>query len=59
MQMKTFLNHSAFWKSKKVLVRTSDVTHLTFRHNKVIIVSFVIAKIINPIKCWTVTIPLL
>jgi hypothetical protein len=37
---------------------TSDFTHLTFRQNRVIIVSSVIAKIFNPHKCWTVTIQL-
>jgi hypothetical protein len=59
MQMKTFMNYSACWKSKKVLVLTSNVKHLTFRQNRVVIVSVVNAKIFNPSICWTVTIQLL
>ncbi len=56
VQMRTFMNYSARWRSKEVLVSTSDFTHLTFRQNRVVIVSSVIAKIFNPSKCWTVTI---
>jgi hypothetical protein len=54
--MWTFMNYSACWRSKKVLVSTSDVTPLISRQNRVVIVSSVIAKILNPSKCWTVTI---
>jgi hypothetical protein len=57
--MRTFMNYSACWRSKEVLVHTSDVTHLTLRQNRVVIVSSVIAKIFNPSKCWMVTIQLL
>jgi hypothetical protein len=54
--MWTFMNYSACWRSKKVLVSTSDVTPLISRQNRVVIVSSVIAKILNSSKCWTVTI---
>ncbi len=59
IQMRTFMNYSAHWKSKEVLTSTSDFTHLTCRQNGVVIVSSVIAKIFNPSKCWTVIIKLL
>ncbi len=55
VQMWTFMNYSACWRSKEVLVCTFDFTHLTFRQNRVIIVSSVIAKIFNPSKYWMVT----
>jgi hypothetical protein len=47
------MNCSACWRSKKVLVSTSDVTPLIFRQKKVVIVSSIIAKIITPSKCRT------
>jgi hypothetical protein len=58
MQMRTVMNYSACWRSKEVLVSTSGFKHLTFRQNRVVIVSSVIAKMFNPSKCWTVTIQL-
>ncbi len=54
--MWTFMKYSACWRSKKVLVSTSDVTPLISGQNRVVIVSSVIAKIFNPSKCWTVMI---
>jgi hypothetical protein len=52
------MNYSACLRSKEVLISTSNFTHLTFRQNRVVIVSSVITKKFNPSKCWTVTIQL-
>jgi hypothetical protein len=54
--MRTFMNYSACWRSKKVLISTSDVTPLISGQHSVVIVSSVFAKLSNPSKCWTVTI---
>ncbi len=43
----TFLNYSACWRSKKVLVNTSDAAPVVSGQNRVVIVSSVIAKIFN------------
>jgi hypothetical protein len=51
--------YSACWRSREVLVCTFNFTHLTFKQNRVVIVSSIIAKIFNPSRCWTVTIKLL
>jgi hypothetical protein len=40
-------NYSACWRSKKVLVNTSDAAHLVSGQNRVVIVSSVTAKIFN------------
>ncbi len=50
---------SARWKDREALVSTSDFTHSTFRQNRVVIASSIIAKVFNPSKCWTVTIQLI
>jgi hypothetical protein len=54
--MRTFMNYSACWRSKKVLVSTSDITPLISGQHSVEIVSSVIAKISNSSKCWTIII---
>jgi hypothetical protein len=59
VQMRNFMNYSAFWSSKEVLISTSDDTRLPFRQNRVAMVSSIITKIFNPSKRWTVTIQLL
>ncbi len=50
------MNYSACWRSKKVIISTSDVIPLISEQNRVVIVSSVIANIFIPSKCWTVTI---
>ncbi len=52
------MNFSACWRSKEVLLCTFDFTHLTFRQNRVAVVSSVISTIFNPSKCWLITIQL-
>ncbi len=52
------MNFSACWRSKEVLLCTFDFTHLTFRQNRVAIVSSVISTIFNPSKFWPITIQL-
>jgi hypothetical protein len=42
------MNYSACWRSKTVLVSTSDVTLLIPRQDTVVVVSSVITKIFNP-----------